>query len=227
MKRKTFVTVFLFTLSAFTTMSLFAVDLSCGVKGGVNLATFGGDDSYQDGAYKCKYKIGFNTGLFASISLIKAFTLQSAILLSSKGTKVELDGLEGYEYDSLYYVEIPLVLKVYPLKQLSNFRLNIFTGPYLAIDVLNRYRTTDEVKDFYQLLGVETKGEYENVRTLDYGLLAGLGADIGRILLEVSWSKGMASTDDSVFEYHLENCVLLLMLGYRCDFSLAFTHLKG
>ena len=95
------------------------------------------------------------------------------------------------------------------------FRLNIFTGPYLAIDVLNRYRTTDEVKDFYQLLGVETKGEYENVRTLDYGLLAGLGADIGRILLEVSWSKGMASTDDSVFEYHLENRVLLLMLGYR------------
>ena len=199
----------------FTSMSLFGVDFSYGVKGGVNLAKFVGDDAEKSGLYDCKSKIGFSAGLFASISPIDMIAIQPAILFSLKGTKVELEGFEGYEYDNLYYIEIPLLLKFYPPIPLSIVRLNAFAGPYLGIDVLNRYRTTDEVKDYYKVLGLETKGEYGDVKTLDFGLVVGLGADIGRILLEVSYSMGMISTDDSIFKYDLYNWVLIIMLGYR------------
>jgi hypothetical protein len=196
-------------------MSLFAVGFSYGLKGGGNLAVFGGQDSYQDGAYECKYKLGFSTGMFASISSTDVIAVESAILFSLKGTKVELEGLEGYEYDNLYYIELPLVLKIYPPIPLRIVRLNIFAGPYFGIDVLNRYRTTDEVKEFYQLLGMSTKGEYEDVKTFDWGVVGGLGADIGRILFEVSYSMAATSLDDSMYDYALTNWVLTLMLGYR------------
>ncbi len=93
----------------FTNMSLFAVDFSYGVKGGVNLAKFVGDDAEKSGLYDSKSKIGFSAGLFVSISPIDMIAIQPAILFSLKGTKVELEGFEGYEYDNLYYIEIPLL----------------------------------------------------------------------------------------------------------------------
>lgn len=215
MKRRTLVIVLIFT---FTSMSLSADVLSYGVKRGVNFAKFGGLDAgfHKDepGPYECKYKIGFSTGLFASVSPIDIIAIQSAILFSSKGTKVEFEGLEGLEFDHLYYIEIPLLLKFYPIK-ISISRINIFSGPYLGMNVINRYKTTDDVKDFYELLDLEPEGEYEDVKTLDFGLVFGLGVDIGRILIEGSFSLGLTTTDDSAFEFDLKNRVLTIMLGYR------------
>lgn len=214
MKRRTLVIVLIFTFAAFTSMSLSADVLSYGVKGGVNFAKFGGPDAGFDKVYECKYKIGFSTGLFASVSPIDIIAIQSAILFSSKGTKVEFEGFEGLEFDHLYYIEIPLLLKFYPIK-ISIIRINIFSGPYLGMNVINIYKTTDDVKDFYELLDLEPEGEYEDVKTLDFGLVFGLGVDIGRILIEGSFSLGLTTTDDSAFEFDLKNRVLTIMLGYR------------
>lgn len=215
-KRKTLVIIF--TFAVFSSMSLSADVLSFGVKGGVNFAKFGGDDAgfHEDepGLYECKYKIGFSAGLFASVSPIDIIEFQSAILFSLKGTKVEFEGFEGLEFDHLYYIEIPLLIKFYPLK-ISIIRINIFSGPYLGINVINRYNTTDDVKDFYELLDLEPEGEYEDVKTLDFGLVFGLGVDIGRIIIEGSFAMGLTTIDDSAFEFDLKNRVITIMLGYR------------
>ena len=64
MKKILVVGVVIFTLVFIAGIS-FAVDLSFGVKGGVNLASYYGDDTDITGVYETKSKFGYCAGLFA------------------------------------------------------------------------------------------------------------------------------------------------------------------
>ncbi len=98
-------------------MSLFAVYFSYGVKGGINFAHFGGDDSIADGVYKSVSNIGFTGGVFGSVPVIDVVSIQPNNFFALKGQKKETTGSSGSEYDRLYYLEIPVLIKVYsPLK---------------------------------------------------------------------------------------------------------------
>ena len=98
-----------------TGMSLFAVGFSWVVKRGINFTHFGGDDSSADGVYKSVSNIGFTGGVFGTIKDI--VSIQPNLFFALKGQMKETTGSSGFEYDSLYFIKIPVLIKVYsPLK---------------------------------------------------------------------------------------------------------------
>lgn len=76
-----------------------------GVVGGVNFATFGGDD-----AEDIDHKTGLVLGAFASIPLGQVLTFRPEVLYTQKGAEAEDEG--GVFTASLDYLEIPVLLRI-------------------------------------------------------------------------------------------------------------------
>ena len=56
------------------------------------------------------------------------------MLFTLKGQKLEYTGNTGFEYDSLYYIEVQVLVKFYPpIKLLGDdkYSANVFAGPYI------------------------------------------------------------------------------------------------
>jgi hypothetical protein len=197
--------------------SLYALDLSYGVKGGINFAHFGGDDASASGVSDSNSKVGFTGGVFGSIPIEDNVIIQPSILLTLKGQKWESIGNTGFEYDSLFYIEVPVLLKVYPPLKLpgdGKYKANAFIGPYLGIDLFKRYRRTGEVRDVV-FAGSPATGDIDDIKTLDVGLVIGIGVDIKKFLFEASYSFGFIALDSSPAALDIKNRVLTLMVGYR------------
>jgi hypothetical protein len=211
----------IFVIFLFTSTSLFAVDFSFGVKGGVNLATFGGEDTFIYGM-DSTMKFGFSAGVFGSVILSDMVSIQPSVLFTLKGTAFELWGLTGYEYYHYYYIEIPILVKFYPPMHMfhsalltSDVKPNVFAGSYLGINLFAKYFDTGEVRELSESLGFAPEGDVEDVATLDYGLVFGVGVDYKQFLTELSFSLGLASVDASELEIDWKNFVITLMVGYR------------
>ena len=201
----------------FSSMSLYAVDLSYGVKGGVNFAHFGGDDASASGVSDSDAKVGFTGGVFGSIPITDIVFIQPSVLFTLKGQKWESIGNTGFEYDSLYYIEVPVLVKVYPPFKLpgdDKYNANAFAGPYLGINLFNKYRRTGEVRDIV-FAGFPATGDIDDIKTLDVGLVIGIGVDIKKFLFEASYSFGFIAIDSSAAALDIKNRVITLMAGYR------------
>lgn len=77
-----------------------------GLKAGVNIASF--TDSY-------KSRIGFHGGVFLNRTINKYFSIQPELLFSGEGRISIYDGVEHTWV--LNYVQLPLMLQVYPIKE--------------------------------------------------------------------------------------------------------------
>jgi hypothetical protein len=220
MKRGVLLMVAVFVLSG---LPVFAVDFSMGVKGGINLAHFGGDDAEATNNFESDSKVGFTGGVFGDIPVKDIISIQPGIFFTLKGQKLEYIGNTGFEYDSFYYIEVPVLVKFYPPIKLpgdDKYNANVFAGPYLGIDLFNRYRRTGEVRDVV-FVGDDAEGNYEDawgdVSILDFGLVFGLGVDIKKFVIEASYSVGLLPIDASAASRDLKNRVATLAVGYKFD----------
>ena len=123
-----FSVVILFVISS-ASLGL-ALDLSFGVKGGVGLANYIGSDAMSSN----DSRLGFSAGAFGEFSLIKMVSLQPEVLFELKGTKVEVSGSKGY--NNLYYIDIPVLLKVYPPLPVPLVKIHAFAGPFVGLNIL-------------------------------------------------------------------------------------------
>jgi hypothetical protein len=195
--------------------SLFAVDFKYGVKGGINLSNFGGNDAEIDGVVESDIKVGYTTGLFGTLFLKDTIAIQPEVLFTLKGERAVFFGVEA-SHNNLYYIDIPLLLKLYlPEQRRYSMKPNLFVGPYLGINLWNRAKAKDELADALNAMGENTEVEYEDVKKLDYGLVFGFGVDFSKLLLEGRYSLGLTTTDDSVFDLDLKNRTVAIMLGLR------------
>ena len=222
MKRLLLLIIAVFVLSG---LPAFALDFSIGVKGGINLAHFGGDDANSKGDFDSDSIIGFTGGVFGIFPIKDTIVIQPAVLFTSKGQKLEHTGNTGFEYDRLYYIEVPALVKFYPPIKLpgdDKYSANVFAGPYIGIDLFNRYKRTAEVKDVVNdPPATDAKGTYDDiwgdVSILDFGLTLGLGVDIKQFVIEASYSIGFLSIDSSAATKDLKNRVATLTVGYMFD----------
>ena len=111
MKRLLLLMVAVFVISG---LPAFAIDFSMGVKGGINFAHFGGDDAKAQNSFESDSKFGFTGGVFGSIPVKDIILIQPAVLFTLKGQKREYIGSSGFYYNSLYYIEVPALVKFYP-----------------------------------------------------------------------------------------------------------------
>lgn len=152
-----------------------------GIKGGINIAKYTGDDA-DGGGITSASRLAFSAGFFLVINIAEMFALQPELIYSIKGTNLEYDGLTGLEKHSLNYIEIPVLAKLLlPISASSNF--NFFVGSYLAVLLSSAYDTTEEVKDFYEFFGIPSSDDMDDIRkSTDMGLVLGMGTQINGFL---------------------------------------------
>ena len=157
-----------------------------GIKGGLNLTTL-----YSSDVSSNHWKAGFDAGVFAKLPVTKGFSIQPEVLYSLKGAKdtysnfVQGDG--EYRFN-LGYVEVP-VLAVVNLA--PNFNLHL--GGYAAYLVNSNIKNVDNNGEVQGATNLSTS----DFNRWDFGLIGGLGFDIGNFTLGARYNYGLSEIGKS------------------------------
>jgi hypothetical protein len=152
---------------------------SFGIRGGINFSNL-----YVDGVEDQNVKTGIVIGLYAKLPLTKGISFQPELLYSNKGAQLTYSNFvqgQGVYRFNLNYIEAPMT---FSLNIIKNF--NIHAGGYVA------YLASANVKDVQEgtIIGVTELNE-DNFNRFDYGLICGLGVDIGKFGIGARYNYGL------------------------------------
>lgn len=184
--------------------SLLAQGRSLGVKGGVNLATQRNEG--DEDAPGLKSRIGIVAGVFATLPVSSWLTLQPEALFSSKGAKLDLDGVNATL--AIDYFEVPVLARI---SRRGTGRVHYYAagGPSVGVQLRARSRTkfgsaTEELD-----LG-------DDVERLDFGVAVGGGVDVGSLVFDGRYTLGLKDIDkDRSDSVKTRNRALSLTAGFR------------
>jgi hypothetical protein len=139
-----------------------------GIKGGINYSNLIVDNVTDNNA-----RLGFHAGVYGQLFSSRAFTIQPEVNFSTKGNKVEYTNnntlVDQETKFNLSYIDIP-VLAVFKLGRAAE----IHAGAYWA------YLVGANVDSDGDLDGDFTKLDRDNFDKWDYGLVGGLGFNLGK-----------------------------------------------
>ena len=186
----------LFLLAA-TVWASDAQELHFGIKGGLNFATIGGDDT--DGL---DMRTSFHLGALMEIKLNEKFSIQPEALYSGQGTTGKEDGLD-IEL-KLDYINIPIMAKYYFTEA-----FNIEAGPQFGFMVSSKAESD----------GVEVDlDEFDLFKDFDFSLGIGAGYKFNpNFFVGARYNIGVSNIyDDSDFDDNSsnQNMVLQISVGY-------------
>ncbi len=183
------------------------------IQGGVNLANITKTTNGQ--TEKNNMLTTFNVGILSRFDLSKTIDLESGLLYTGKGSKAETYFTSGTNDNYVkttfnpFYIEVPLNLVVrIPLP--SKLNLFVFGGPYAAIGVAGK--STSESKTIGLAGSSENKIKYANddpftsrqddaaynkLKRFDFGLNAGAGFDLGKLILKVNYGHGLTKINST------------------------------
>ena len=175
--------------AVFAFASANAQETKFGVKAGVNLADWSGDD-----AEGVDSKVGFHVGGFAEIKLTDKFALQPELLYSAQGGKGDAAKV------NVDYINIPVMAKFYATEQFS-----IEAGPQVGFLLSAKVKPdsgdTQDVKD--------------QLKSTDFGMNVGLGYNFTENLSAgLRYNLGLSDVVD-VDSADVKNSVFSLSLGYK------------
>jgi hypothetical protein len=189
----------------------FAIDSVWGIKGGVTFANFVGDDAGDvAGVIEFNYKFGFAAGFFIEFFLYSMIAIQPEALFILKGSRVELFGVEA-DHLNLYYVDFPILIKIYPIQS----GINVFAGPFFSLNLWNRESLKGDLKDAVSKAGGDTKIKRENIHNVDFGFVVGAGFDFEKVVIDGRYSLGFIAIDDSGFDRDWKNSVFSFLVGFK------------
>ena len=166
-----------------------AQETKFGVKAGLNMADWSGDD-----AEGIDSKIAFHVGGFAEIKLTDKFALQPELLYSAQGGKAD-----GGTYN-VDYINIPVMAKFYVVDKFS-----IEAGPQVGFLVSAKAKP-DSGDD------VDIKDE---LKSTDFGFNLGAGFDFTEnFSAGIRYNLGLADVVD-VDSADIKNSVFSLSVGYK------------
>lgn len=198
------------------------------VKAGMNWATMLSKDDVE--TYSDKYQMvpRLLLGATAEFPLAGLFSFETGLLLSSKGYKSDtyypIPTYEGeyipvYDNRTLNYFEIPLSLKA--TAKFKNLPFLFTLGPYIGLG-LNEKATRSEYnweEEVYERKTYNNQmGKDSHWKRLDYGLQAGAGVEIQKIVMRLHYSYGLANISQ-VSSIRSKNRIIGLMLGYKFSFE--------
>lgn len=188
-----------------------------GVKGGLNLANIFEKDN--DGTYSKDYKskTGFHLGATAEFAISEKFAIEPGLLFSSKGFKVEGDGITYTA--NLNYLEIP-INAIYKI-DLGSAKVLINAGPYLGFAMSGKYKASEAIfgeneDSKEQKIEIGSDKEKDDIKAIDFGLNIGAGVEIKGITIGLQYGLGLANlslyTDNG---NTFKNKVLGISVGYK------------
>ena len=172
-----------------------------------------------------KLKPGFLLGPTAEFPVSPIFAIETGLLFSSKGFKIDEketymdETMEWKSKLNLLYLDLPITLKG-KINVGDKTNLYVAAGPYMG------YGLSGKVKAEYTYDGQTEKDEEDlkfgsnenedDLKRLDYGLTFGAGVERGHFQFGVNYSLGLAnlavSSDD---EYKINNKVMNVSVTYR------------
>lgn len=150
---------------------------------------------------------GFNLGVGMDYGFSENWSLQSGLMISSKGYKIK-----DYSKDRPIYLDIP-ILAAYKFNISDNTKFVINAGPYLAFGLGGKCKF-DEGGD-YKLFKGEDGADAEYSR-FDLGLQYGIGLEIGEhYLVNLSGQNGFICPFDIEEGDKPKNMTFSIGVGYR------------
>lgn len=148
-----------------------------GIKGGLNVSNLITDDVNDKNA-----RYGFHAGVYGQLFATDAFAIQPEVNFSTKGNKVTTNfGIIDQETKfNLSYIDIP-VLAVFKLGNAAE----IHAGAYWAYLVGANIDTDGDLGDGFVEL------DRDNFEKWDYGLVGGIGFNLGDFQLGARYNYGL------------------------------------
>jgi hypothetical protein len=197
-------------MAAMLPASLFALDLSAGVKGGVGIDVFNGKD-WQDildaSGETNGLKLGLSASIFLNIGITKSLSIQLEAGYSLLGGKEVDKSADFYSRYSMNAVEIPVFLM--PRFSLGSGKLIVFAGPDL-IAVIGDMKEVD-----YQSGDIDGEGSITLNQTPLLGVAGGIGYIFplrsGSLVVDAKYAQALTEmfTDTKMFAGGL-----LVRIGY-------------
>ena len=188
-----------------------------GIKGGLNLSNIvikiDGDKLDSE----LKMNPGFHIGPIMELDLNKVFSIETGILLTTKGFRInstlsdETGAEEPYKVKSnLYYIDIPVNAKA--TIEFNGFDIYGSVGSYLGVGIKGKgeFELGDEKETSTIKFGSD-----ENFKRLEFGLTFGGGVEINRFLFGLSYNLGLTNISNNEYSQKLKNRVIQISVGYR------------
>lgn len=202
--------VFIVAIALFSTSAVLAQEVRIGFKGGVNLATLGGDVENAD------HRTAFHLGGLVEIPLSERFSVQPEILYSAQGAEYEEAGSFGgvpYDYTAtakLDYIQVPVMAKVYLIDGLA-----LEAGPQVAFLVSDKYEYDGNVGPF----GDSGEGDLDDndLSSVDVSLGAGASYRLPMgLFFGARYNFGLGNVNDAADkdDYKVHNNVFQVSVGY-------------
>lgn len=168
----------------------FAQEIS--LRGGFNLSQFrykyGDEVIHEPGA---KPKPGYNVGVMLDLPIKNMFSLETGVLLNSKGNKIsgnEIMNVKNYlQRENLIYLDIPVLFKItMPIRKVKFFAMG---GPYIG-QALSGKRKGEGIMNSVPTNwedDIKWGDEYDR---LDYGTKIGLGLRYNKYQIGTSYEFG-------------------------------------
>jgi hypothetical protein len=157
------------------------VEVNSGIKAGVNFASFGGEDAdrFFQGADE-QFRTGVTIGGFVRVDPAGPFALQTELLYTQKGAKLE-ETVFGETTTTIYkidYIEVPLLAKV-QIPVTGPLTPNFFAGPAVGVPV----RENVEIES---TSGSDSGSIDDLIEPTDIGVHLGGGVNIAAGTVEVT-----------------------------------------
>ena len=165
-----------------------------GIKGGLNSATFAISESGV--TITPPSRIGFNFGGITEIPLETDFYLQSGLLYSTKGFKINGESLST---DNL---EIP-INALYKLS-VGSIKVLGFAGPYIGYALSGKAGSAD----------IEFSGKNKDMNTFDMGLNFGAGIEISSFQITAQYGLGLTNLAADSNDGTMKNKVFGISVAY-------------
>lgn len=219
--KKILITIVLFAFASSSFAQIF------GLKAGFNLSNINSKSiNVSDGnsgpySYESKLNPGFHIGATAEFPVVKSFSIETGLLLTTKGYKDNFTfddyyGVTTYVKGNsrFYYIDVPLNAKA--TFDLGNNKLYGTFGPYIGFGIGYTFKEeTTQNDQTYKHNSDFIWGSGFNSRT-DFGLNIGVGIVINAFQFGVSYSLGLTNSMYNPGNADAaKNRVIGLTVGYR------------
>jgi len=175
-----------------------------GVKGGVNFANLNFD--LETDEIKMDRRTGFVGGLFMIWPGNSRAALQVEALFSQKGSKLSEDGFSGKL--KIDYLDVPVLVRLSSGSP-NRTSFHVIGGPSVGFKL--RARATDDLAE-----DGSSEDISDDVKSIDFGLVAGVGVDMGRITVDARQAWGLSNiNDDPEDDEKVKTRTFSVMLGIR------------
>ena len=160
-------------------------------------------------------KTGFHIGATAEFPLTEIFSLETGLLLSSKGF---IEEIKDFNYKVIFnplYLDIPLTVKA--SSYIGGTKVYGMFGSYIGIGLSGTIKGEVIVDGLTtsQEIDIEWGSDIDSdFKRMDFGLIIGAGVELNSIQIGLNYSLGLANISPQT-NLKINNRVLGISVGYR------------